>query len=412
MEKNLYKGNIFYGWFIVAACFIIITTSWGIVYNCAGIFIKPISAELGFTRSQISATMTIRAASHMILALFSGKIFSKYNMIKLMKIATITLFASFFIYSYSISLATFYFFTIITSISVSLISFLPISIILSNWFYERRGFVLGLAFMGSGIGGMIFNSLAGQWIISYGWRSTYQILAIIMLITITPCTFFIIRLRPKDIGLAPLGKSTNTIPNNDNLDEEGIMLSEAIKTIRFWAIFICTVIIAMGNNTLIQSLSPHLSDIGYSVIFSANITALSMGSLAIGKLVLGKLFDSVGIRKATTISIVSTFLAIIGMIYAKYNISIGVIIISSGIGCAFTTISNPIIAQGIFGRRDYSSIYGVLTAASGLGGVFAPIFSAYYFDKTGSYNFSYNILAILCFGVIITFQLIFPKQIE
>ena len=409
MIKKLYPKNIFYGWFIVAAGFMIMSVVWGIVYNSSSIFIKPISADMGFTRSQVSATMTIRAACHMIIALFSGKIFAKYNIRRIMQVTTVTLFISFFAYSYAKSLLMFYFLTIIISASASLVSILPVAIIISNWFYERRGFAIGIAFMGSGVGGMIFSSLAGLWVVNYGWRTTYQILAVIMLLAIIPCTFFIIRLRPKDMGLLPYGESTQSINNDLNQEEDGIMLSEALKTIRFWAILICSVIILISINALMLTISPHLSDIGYSITFSANILALTMGALALGKLLLGYMFDKLGLRATTTLSCFATLFAMIGLIFANHYIALVIIIIGAGLGSAYATIANPIITQSLFGRRDYISIYGVLSAANALGGVIAPILTGYIFDRTGSYITSFIIMAILSFIVLVTYQFIFPK---
>src|SRR5699024_9285560 len=118
---------------------------------------------------------------------------------------------------------------------------------------------------------------------SFGWRVTYQFLGILMFLTIVPCVFFVIHIYPKDIGLLPLGKkSKENVKFNDN-GNQGLLLSEAMKTIQFWLISLCAALVSMSINTLMLNISPHLTDIGYSTGFSANIVALSMGSLAIFK---------------------------------------------------------------------------------------------------------------------------------
>lgn len=408
--NKLTKGKIFYGWFIVAAGFIIMATGWGTVYNCASLFIKPISDELNFTRSQYGVTMTLRAACQMIISLFSGKIFANYNVKKLMMVSTIALIVSYFSFSLASTLAMFYILTIISSIAISLVCILPLSLIISNWFHEKRGFAIGIAFMGSGIGGMILNSLTGVWIVNYGWRIAFQFLALIMLLTITPCTFFILKLHPRDVGLSPYGKSANT---NLIKEEEGkvtLPISNAFKTINFWTICLCSIIVNMSINTLVQTPSPHLNDIGYSITFSANILALSFGSLAIGKIVLGKLFDSFNVRIAATISFFCTLIGVTSLIFANYYIALGLFIISSGIGSAYNTLSSPIITQKLFKEYDYSSINGVLSAVASLGSVIGPIFTGYLYDVNQSYIPGFIIMAILTVLVIFIFNIFLTRK--
>lgn len=404
--------KIYYGWIIVAAAFIIMATAWASVYNCSSLFIKPISEDLGFTRTEISATMTIRGIFQMIISFLSGKIFKKFNIIKLMRVCTITLVVSFFLYSISSSLIIFYLLTVIISVSVSLVCVLPFSLILSNWFIKDRGFAIGIAFMGSGVGGMILSPLVGNWIASFGWRFAYRALALIMLLTITPCTFFIVRTDPKDLGLIPYGFDDTIEPDNREEEYEGMMLRDAFRTIRFWTLCLSSIFLLIGVNTLVMSLSPHLTDIGYSIPFSANIVALTMGSIAVGKIILGKLFDNLGPRKAVTIACISTLSGLVGLVYANYYIALAVIVIFSGIGCAYGTVANPVLTVELYGKKDYSSIFGFLSAVGALGGIIGPILSGYLYDISGSYLISFKIFIVLNLISIILYQFIFinPKE--
>lgn len=410
MRKALKKSNTFYGWFIVAASFILMASAMGIAYNCASLFIKPVSEDLGFTRQQINMTVTIRFVCQMILAFLSGKIFVRYNIKRLMQVSSIVLAVSYFCYSFSNTLLTYYIITCIVSFSVVLLTVLPLSLILSNWFYERRGLTIGIAFMGSGVGGMIFNSLCGIWLTSFGWRITYQILAVLMFLMIAPCVFFIIRIYPKDIGLSPLGNSDESNVLNDAIDEEGLLLTDAAKTIQFWLISICAVTVSMSVNTLMLNISPHLTDIGYSTKFSANIVAMCMGSLAIFKVVLGQLYDKLGISKATIISSLATLFGLIALVFADFYIVLPILIVCVGLGGSAGTMSNPIIAQNMFGRRDYSAIYGFLTAVSSIGGIIGPIINGYVFDMKGSYNIAFITMGIVILITIGIYQFIFTKM--
>lgn len=394
--------KIHYGWIIVLAGFIIMAAALGVVYNCASLFVKPISEELGFSRSQANAIFTIRAVCQMIAFLFAGKILNKIKIRRLMQVSTITLVVSFFSYSFMQTLLAFYIITFIVSMSVSLISILPLSIILSNWFQEKRGLAVGIAFMGSGVGGMIFSSLTGYWLVSIGWRMTYQVLSVIMFLLIAPITFFIIRTHPRDKNLAPYGKiiSDNLLEVKDT----GLMLNQAIRSVRFWVLALCSMLMMLGVNAIMATAGPHLTDIGYSIPFSANIVALSMGSLAIGKVVLGKLFDNFGSRVAITISGLSTLIGILGLMFAELNIALAAVIIGTGVGCAYGSVAGTMITVDLYGKKDYSSIFGLLSAIGVSGAILGPILIGYLYDLTGSYDTSYKVAIVGSILAIVLFQ--------
>ena len=47
-------GRVFYGWFIVAACFLIMSVSIGILNNATGVYVKPVCEDMGFSRQQMA----------------------------------------------------------------------------------------------------------------------------------------------------------------------------------------------------------------------------------------------------------------------------------------------------------------------------------------------------------------------
>lgn len=406
MIREKFEGKLSYGWINVMAGFLIMATAWGIIYNCASLFIDPISSDLNFTRSQINATMTIRSATQLIISLFAGKIFSKFKIKRLMIVASLTLFGSYFAMSLVSSLPLIYLLTLITSISVTLLCVLPLAIIITNWFQDKSGLPMGIAFMGSGIGGMIFNPLIGKWLVSYGWRTTYQILALVLLAVVLPCTLFAIRVRPRKIGPSAsmtdgeIGTSSKETPE----------LSQAFRTVEFWVICLCSVAINMTANTLVGSPAPHFSNIGFPITFSANIISIFMGSLAVGKIILGKVFDLLSLKNAISFSAIVATLGIVGLVTAKTYITLPLFVIFGGIGTAYSTIANPLVAKKAFPQYDYGSIYGVLSAVGALGSVSSPILVGITFDLTQSYFLSFYINIILLVISLVVFQIGFKNK--
>lgn len=410
MEKLLTRYKIHYGWVVVMAGFIIMTAGWGIVFNTSSLFIKPVSAEFGFSRSQVNFTMTLRALFMMIVSLLSGRIFAKVNIKRLMQVAAFVLVITYYLFSKTNSLLMLYSLTALAGICVSLISTLPLSLIISNWFMKHRNLAIGIAFTGSGIGGMVFGALTGGWIVAYGWRVAYQLLALAMLVMIVPCTFFLVQLHPKSMGLLPYGANEvqlSQIP----VEKSGIMMREAMKTPQFWLLNLCAILVMFGLNPLMTTTAPHLTDIGYSIQYSANVVALTMGSLAVGKLVLGKMFDSWGLKKALISTCLALIIGLTGLLFAKYPLALSAVILGIGLGAAYGTIANTSITIELYGMKDYSSIYGFLTAVGSFGSAVAPMLSGYFYDLYGSYRLSFLVgLAASALAIVIYLVILRDKR--
>lgn len=410
MKNKIYNGKIFYGWYIVAAACILLAVCWGITFNTASLFINPISDDFGISRKAINMTFSIRSITQLTISLFSWIIFTRFKLGNMMKVASITAIISLYLNSRVESLFALYLLTAILGASTVLTGMMPLSIVINNWFKEKNGTALGIAFMGSGIGGMIFNTLAGGWIVEYGWRTTYQILALIYLLVAVPIVFFVIKTDPRELGLVAYGsdKSDKTITKVETEEElTGITLSEAKKTVSFWLLCLTIIIFTMSGVTIINNTAPYLIDINYSPTFSANIVALSMGSLALGKMVLGVLFDRFGLRISTFISTTAMVVSFICFLYADNYMALGLLIAASGISGAFLTVAYPVITQTLFGRKDYSGIYGFLNVAHSMGSIIAPIIIGSLYDKSGSYTSSLILMMILAIIATVSYQVIF-----
>jgi len=404
--------KIFYGWIIVASSFLIMTLGWGIVFNTSSLFIEPVSETLDISRKVMNFTFTLRAIFQLLISLSSVILFKRFKMINVMRFCSVGLGITFFLHSYINSVFLLYLLNSLSTVFVILLSVLPLSAILNNWFHIKRGLVVGISFMGSGIGGLIFNPITGYIIVNYGWRSAYQFLSVVIFAIVVPITFFVLKHKPEDIGETPLGEIDEVESEKSEDKSYGITLSEAMKTFRFWGISVASVLLSIVGISLMLNISPHLTNAGYSVTFAANIVALTMGALAIGKIVLGSLFDRLGLRTATSIAVSFLLIGTLGMIYVTNYIALFAVVAGTGLGTAFYTIANPIITTKVYGNKDYSSIYGFLTAVIGLGGIISPLIVGFLYDSSGSYFSSYKLMLVLGIAVLVLYQFVFPKEEE
>ena len=396
------KGGLFYGWVIVGLGCLIMAVVMGVIYNCFSQFIKPVGDALGFTRQQMSICQTLISLSQVIIALAWGNIVKKVDLKKYMLAIAVIGPVNFALYSTANSLWQLYLHSAISGVAMSSLCTLPFAMIIANWFNEKRGTAVGIAFMGSGLGGMIFNPIAVALIEGFGWRTAFLVLGCIMGLIAIPCTL-LVRVYPQQMGLEPLG---GYVVNTQRAgDEWGYTLGEVKKMPAFWMLVICTPLVNSGLSSLVQVLSPHLTDNGYSTAFAATMVSVAMAAMACGKIMLGRLYDKLGVRRATFLALMCAFLGHMGIIFCTVKPMLAAIVLGIGLGCSFGTVGNPIIVQTVFGKKDYAAIFGIFTAMGNLGGVIAPTLNGTAYDMFGSYSpafylwASFVVLAFVCYSI-------------
>lgn len=379
METSQKPKGLFYGWVIVAAGCLVMAVVMGIVYNCFSQFIKPVCEDLGFTRQAMSMNQTFLSLTQIGVALVWGRVLAGFGkkLDKLMLFWAVVGPIAYYCFSFATQIWVFYIISVIMSIVMNMVTTLPLSYILSNWFEEKRGLATGICFMGSGIGGMILNPLLGRWLEQYGWRMSFRILAVVMAVVAIPCVM-LIRVRPEDKGLKPLGYRER--PCGETTGTEvmgGSTLAEAKRMPKFWLLVLCGMMMTMGNSTIVQTLSPHLTDSGYSTAFAA-----AMG-----------------------------LVGLTGMIFCRRSyLFVCMIFLGIGFACSYGSVGNTIIIQNIFGRKDFSAILGLYTAFVGVGGSISPMVNGASVDRFGSYRPAFMLWMCLLVFVIVCYSIILPGK--
>ena len=371
-------GRVFYGWFIVAACFLIMSVSIGILNNATGVYVKPVCEDMGFSRQQMALNNTLVAACQMAVALCAGRIYGRFDLKNVMRVSGIVLALGYASYSVAQNLWMFYLSSLVCGLAQGLLVAVSVSMLVSNWFHARRGTAMGIASMGSGVGGMICNPLAAQLILAFGWRHTYQILACVIFVLVVPACFFIIRTRPEEKGLRPYGQTEEeTIVQRET---QGMTARQARRTPTFWVLCVCG-----------------------AVVWAC------MAALAIGKALLGYLFDKLGPRRATTLANCCSILALIGMVLVPLSPAIGLIVAGCGIGGAFGAVGTPILTLNLFGGREYGAILGMFTAFSNLGSMVGPLLVSGTYDRLGRYDPAFLAVAVLMACALLAYRRVLPK---
>lgn len=399
-------------WITALAVFFALAVMWGSTLNSASLFITPMQASLGATRAEMVIGVTVKGVGSIIGSFFCANILKRLKVLRVLRIGGLFLVGSVFALSLVQNILQYYLVLAIQSIVISVGGYIPMSIIIQNWFEKKTPVVMGIAFMGSGFGGIIYNWLGGIWIPRLGWRQTYVLFSIITLVVLL-ITLSVVRSTPFHFGLRPLGAEEGSEAKNESGEQKslvGTKIKEELKSARFWMLLLAIFLISMGSDALFYNVSPHLIDTGYSLTVAARISSAMMVFLMLGKPIVGYLFEILGLKLA---SIISTLLMIIGLISAVFisrSFFIITLVIGAGVGFASLSVSFPTYASKLFGAKDFAGFSAALQIANSVGKIIGPLIVGALFSRTGSYTSSFYVALLYNVVVLLIWLFVLPKR--
>jgi MFS family permease len=392
------KFQFFYGyWILVAGLFLLLLYS-GVGYYAFGIFFKPIQEELNLSRGVISVAFTMFYLVQAISSPFIGRLTDRYGPKKIINLGAFITGLGLTLLSLTTNLPHLYIAYAITGLGCSAMGFIPVSTVISNWFIERRGGALGIAGIGMGMGGLVLAPIIGIFLIpSFGWRTAYQILALLSVILVTVTAQFVIKTSPQEMALHPDGiESSKAVDETRNPSKPsgGWMLNEALKTSTFWLITGAFVMFNMAQVGITQHLVNHLTDIGFPLATAtAALSCIGLGN-AIGKFLFGYSSNRFAAKYCAAIGfllgiVATSILITVNSTSPLVFIWVYALIMGLSIGCWVPLTS--VLMSSSFGLAHYGAIYGVWSIFHNISVGISPTFFGYVYDSTHGYYWAFTV---------------------
>ena len=247
------KKKIHYGWYIVIGCLLITCTMVPPIMALSNKFLIQVTEELGLSRSGFTLANTILQGLGIFISPMVSSRLAKGDMRKIQCISIIGFALSYASYSLAQNAIHLYISSVFIGVFWLNSALIPVSMMITNWFAKKRGLAMSIAMAGIGVGGTIFSPIVTMLLEKYGWRHTYQIMALIVLVIALPAAFFILRKRPEDMGLKPYGSDeadTKTADKSSDKKESDLSLEVQQCWPKF---FFWLMLIGMLCNGLINS---------------------------------------------------------------------------------------------------------------------------------------------------------------
>jgi MFS family permease len=350
-----------------------------------GVFLKPLAAAFGWTRSEVSVGFTAAVLSVAICSPFLGRLLDRYPARRIVLPCTLIYGLGFA----SLSLLTrhlWHFVLILAALGIvgNGTTQLGYARVVSAWFDKSRGRALAAVMAGSGIGFMILPPLAQFLITQYGWRIAFAALGTVVLLTGLPLSFAYL--------YEPVAPDAKTIQK----DKPAIL--GAILSLRFLMIIAGLLLFSLATNGLNTHWAALLTDRGTTPAVAAAVLSAAGFATLVSKLSTGLLIDRFFAARVLACLFAVCACGFLGVTYGHAVWMAFAAAALVGIGMGAESDAVPYLLTRYFGLERFAELYGYTWTIYAIAGGLGPLLAGTIFDQSGSYRIALLIFFAMVVG--------------
>jgi MFS family permease len=368
--------KIFYGWVIVGAGIVITCVGFGAMFSL-GVFLQPMAAAMGWSRTGISTAALLNFLCMGVGSLFWGTLSDRLGTRTVVLLGGVLLGLGTVMASRAATLGQFQvFFGVVVGFAAGSL-YAPITATTTRWFTRHRSLAVALVSAGLGLGSTTTAPLA-RWIITnHDWRTAMLVLGDLAWLFIIP-TALLLREPP-----AAVTADRKQVANDAAGGE--LTAAQALRTPQFAAIALTYFGCCAAHSGPIFHMVSNAIDHGVSGMAAATVlSAAGLASLS-GKIGCGLFADRVGAKRVLIGGLALQAVAIsLYLLTRDLSHFYGVALL---FGFAYGGVMPlyAIVAREYFGARIMGTTLGALGLASTLGMALGPVTGGWVYDAFGSY---------------------------
>lgn len=257
LSSALAARNIHYGWVVAGITFLTMLATAGAM-GSAGVLMKPLETEFGWTTEDISAAMALRLVLFGLFGPFAAAFMNQWG-IRTVALTAMVMISGGILASFAMTelwqLVALW--GVVIGIGTGMTALVLGATVATRWFGARRGLVVGLMTAANATGQLVFLPMLASVTEALGWRAALTIVVAVLGATAT-LIFLFMRDRPADLKLARYGE-TAIEPAPPRAASLGALLVQPLRTLAdvsrsatFWVLFGTFFICGFSTNGLIQ----------------------------------------------------------------------------------------------------------------------------------------------------------------
>jgi MFS family permease len=419
MSPSKPKYRVFYGWYVLAASFFILFLNGGSRLTI-GIMVKPMEADLHWSRGAISAAIFLNLAVYAVSTIFAGRLYDRYGPKWIIAGATLLFSAGYALMAVMDTPGEFYFYYgVLNAAGLAGTTIALFGSLIGRWFERWRGLAVSLALAGSCLGQFFLVPLFSDLISLSGWRITSLWIAGLSVLINTGLTFGVIRGDPAKLGLQPYGRHDRpktggeaTLPPETasvSALPHDLTLTQAMRSRSLWLFTAAMLVCGSADFLVMTHLVPMVTDYGFSQGAAANMLAW-LGLLSLpGILIAGPAADAIGNKLPIVITFALRVVLFVMVLLVKGSIPFWVFSLGFGFTMLVTAPLTWTLLGTLYGVTHIGFISGFVNTVHTVGGGLGAYLAGVAFDRTGDYDLAFVVSAVMA-GVAVLCSLLIRER--
>ncbi|WP_313279686.1 MFS transporter [Timonella senegalensis] len=402
------KSKIHYAWWILLAISIIVGCGKGILMNTAGLFLPPVTEELGVGMGTLMLYFSVSATVTLVFLPLGGKLMAKYDPRQIIIASIIFQGGSFALFGLMSSVWGWYLLAVPLAMGGTLLGVIVGPVLINTWFRKRNGLALGVLTATGGLMGAIAQPIVANIIAGSGWRTAYITVGLACIAIVIPIALVLLKRSPQAIGTQPFGAEEAALESVTPASEaagaseaasatataaataapkreDGIEIGTARKSIPFYLV-LSFFFLMTSISSFSMHIPKHLENLGFDTVFAGSVMSIYMIGILVASLVLGYLVDALGVKRSAILTLLIALGAILLIIFGGENTLVMKLSVAAfAVVSASITIVGPALVTSLFGKRDYAQVYSNASIGLGIASIVALPAYGFIYDAVGSY---------------------------
>ena len=388
--------RVFYGWWVTSAFAVMVFTSAG-VRHAVGPFLKPMVADLGVDRASFSLVIALGLFLYGVFMPLVGALVDRIGARAVTACGSVIFALALVLTGYCRNLwelALVY--GLLASIGLAATGPVVANAVVARWFVARRGTAVSVLGSAAMTGMSLLVPTVAWLILTLGWRTTYMVIGLFVLVCMLPLSLLVVRDRPEAFGLHPDG-TTSRPPTTGRVERTPV--AEAARTVAFWQLAGSFFTCGFSMSLLSAHGVPMLTDHGYSPLFSSWAFGVLGGASIVFTMLLGPASDRFGRRPVLSAIYAGRAVCFAGFFLIRDNpAAILAVAVFGGLTMAGTLSMTSALTADIYGRFSVGTILGAIFLVHQVGSATGSWLAGALFEATGGYGLIYAIACTVLIG--------------
>ncbi|MEM8705091.1 MAG: MFS transporter [Actinomycetota bacterium] len=382
--------RVFPGWWVVAAVFLVLSTTSGLIFYGIAVYLDALTDEQAFSTTSVSLATSVFFVIGGVMGRVIAPVIEARDIRLVIGTGGVLGGVSLALLGSVDSVAELYGVYVVMAIGFAMAGLLPGTTLVTRWFHGRRALALAVASTGLSVGGLTYTQLAAWLIDDRGLSDAAPILGVVYVVSIAVALPWLVP-SPAHRGLEPEG----AVDVEASGGSDGIDYDTAIRS-RFFRIVLVGFVLAMGAQ--VGGLS-QIANLGSERIDSSTgalaVSAIAVGSV-LGRLVGGSFADRLPLMTFTVALAFVQGVTLVGVAFADGRVALLVVAFLFGTTIGNLLMLQPLLIAGAFGVAAYPRIFAFqqLVITAGVAG--GPLLLGALRDAS-SYRTSYLVAGALSF---------------